>query len=207
MNSSLSSWRSIASELSWLVNGTAWRVTIWPSLCFQARSDDSWVTQMPDELILASAAKHLTPADWERYLDTMPFEERRFVETFHLGRLGALQVLARCPALAREAAEAPALVAFLAHHRSLRGTSRFSWDEIAAVHERSGLFGVLEWLGLPATHETIKVLGAIADPDLPFRLLEPLRASLWEPRSRSVLSRAPLLDDRSLSRLCHAAAA
>ena len=201
------SWRSIASELSWIVNDTTWRVTIWPHPTFQIRTDDGWVSRVPDELLLASAAKHLTAGDWDRYLQSLPSEERSFVETFRQGRLAALHVLTLCPALARKCQETPALVCFLTHHRSLRGTQRFCWDEMEAVHERSGLFAVLEWLGLPATRDTLKVLRAIADPDLPFRLLEPLRASLWEPRSRSALSHTEVLDDRRLSLLCHPVAA
>ena len=207
MITTVSSWRSIASELSWIVNDTTWRVTLFPNPSFQVRTDEGWVSRVPDELMLACAAKHLTPGDWDRYLDSLPVEERSFVETFRQGRLAALYLLSRCPALSRDLQEAPALVSFLTHHRSLRGTAHFSWDELAAVHERSGLFGVLEWLGLPATRDTLKVLRAIADPDLPFRLLEPLRASLWEPRARSVLSHAEVLDDRRLSRLCQPVAA
>ena len=44
-----------------------------------------------------------------------------------------------------------ALVAFLNVHLSLRGGDEPRWSEIIAVFERDGLFGVLQWLGLPAS--------------------------------------------------------
>jgi hypothetical protein len=47
----------------------------------------------------------------------------------------------------------------------------------------------------------------VAEPDLPPRLLAPLRASLWEPAVRSQLARVPALEDEDLFLACHALAA
>jgi hypothetical protein len=119
----------------------------------------------------------------------------------------ALQVIARCPALLPELAETPALTAFLAAHVSLRGTPAPGWEEINAVYERSGIFGVLEWLGLPASRQTLAILRNIEEAELPKRFLEPLRTMLWEPRTIFALQRLPAITDRQLARHCHALAA
>ena len=201
------SWRRLSVELSWLYAGSSWRVTAWPEVSFQRRTEERWVEESPEELCLASAAKSLTLEDWERYLDYMPRPERTLVEQFRFGRLAALQLLARCPLLFADLQDTPSLVPFLTHHRFLRGSETFRWAEISALHERSGLYGVLEWLGLPASPQTLRVLRNVADPDLPWRLLEPIRTTLWEPNALFVLQKSPALDDRKLSRLCHALAA
>ena len=75
------------------------------------------------------------------------------------------------------------------------------------MQERSGVFGVLEWLGLPASRQTLGILRSVVEPDLPRRLLEPLRTVLWEPRTIFALQRLPALTDRHLARFCHALAA
>jgi hypothetical protein len=103
--------------------------------------------------------------------------------------------------------ETPALTAFLAAHTGLRGTEAPRWDEINAVNERSGIFGVLEWLGLPASRQTLATLQAIADPELPGPLLEALRAQLWEPSAIFALQRLPAITRRQLAATCHALAA
>ena len=156
---------------------------------------------------MASAAKTLTLEDWEAYLDYVPRPERSLIEQFRFGRLAALQLLSRCNLLFADLQDTPALIAFLTHHRLLRGSESFRWTEICALHERNGLYGVLEWLGLPASPQTLRVLRNVADPDLPWRLLEPLRTTLWEPKAIFALQKTPALDDRKLSRLCHALAA
>jgi hypothetical protein len=119
----------------------------------------------------------------------------------------ALQVAARCPALVETLVETPALTAFVASHVSLRGTSEACWEEITAVHERAGVFGVLEWMGLPASRQTLTILRAIVQPDLPKRFLETLRSLLWEPTAAFALQRMPSITDRQLAQTCHALAA
>jgi hypothetical protein len=121
--------------------------------------------------------------------------------------MAALLVLARCPQLFAELQEAPVLVAFLASHRSLRGGDLPGWDAVAALHEREGIFGVLQWLGLPASRQTVGILRQIAEPDLPRRLLEPLRSALWEPEAIWALSHAAALNEAQLAATCHARAA
>jgi hypothetical protein len=118
-----------------------------------------------------------------------------------------LQVVARCPALLESLSETPALTAFLASHRSLRGAAAPAWSEINATFERGDIFGVLEWLGLPASRQTLAILHNVADPDVPKRFLEPLRTLLWEPRTIFALQRIPAITDRLLARYCHALAA
>ena len=69
------------------------------------------------------------------------------------------------------------------------------------------IFGVLEWLGLPASPQTLAILQHFADPDLPIRLLEPLRARLWEPETILELQHTEEITGRQLDRCCHARAA
>jgi len=195
-------------ELTWSHFGARWRATLWPDVRFERESAaGDWVPEAPSEDVVASGAVSLDDAGWRRYLEFMPAEERAFLRRFHLGRLGALQVVLRCPALLRDLAAAPALSAFLANHVSLRGAPAPRWQEIAAIHERSGIFGVLEWIGLPASRQTLGILRQIADPDVPRRLLEPLRTSLWEPESIWLLERSGPMTDRQLACRCHALAA
>ena len=63
------------------------------------------------------------------------------------------------------------------------------------------------FLGLPASRDTLSILRNLIDPDVPRRLLEPLRALLWRPEATFVLQRMPALTDQQLSRYCHALAA
>ena len=113
----------------------------------------------------------------------------------------------RTTSAARIVSLVPALTAFVAAHERLRGADAPRWRELTAVHERAGLFGVLEWLGLPASRQTVTVLQNVLDPDLPHRLLEPLRSVLWEPETVLVLQRTRGLTDRQLARFCHPLAA
>ena len=163
--------------------------------------------EAPSAEAVASGAVMLDDAGWRRYLEFMPAEMRAFLGRFHLGRLGALQVILRCPGLLPDLAAIPALTAFLANHASLRGAPAARWEEIAAIHDRNGIFGVLEWLGLPASRQTLGILQQITDPDVPRRLLEPLRAILWEPEGIWLLARAGPMTDRQLASRCHALAA
>jgi hypothetical protein len=119
----------------------------------------------------------------------------------------ALQVAARCPALLGTLTEVPALTAFVSSHAGLRGTGSPAWGELNAVYERNGPFGVLEWLGLPASRQTLAILQHIAQPDLPKRWLAPLRTQLWEPQTIFALQRSPAITEPQLARYCHPLAA
>ena len=60
---------------------------------------------------------------------------------------------------------------------------------------------------LPAARQTVTILQAIAEPDLPKRFLEPLRSVLWEPTSTYALRRMPAITDRKLAQTLTALAA
>ena len=193
--------------LSWSHCGVAYRVTAWPEVQFERRYGADWIATSPSEDVFASAAQALGAPEWRPYLEFVPREEREFLARFAFARMEALQVVARCPALLPALGETPALTAFVASHMNLRGTAAPCWDEIGAVHERNGIFGVLEWLGLPASRQTLAILHNVVEPDLPKRFLEPLRTLLWEPRTIFALQRLPAITDRLLARACHALAA
>jgi hypothetical protein len=193
--------------LTWSHLGTSYRVTPWPDVRFERLYGRDWVELSPTEDALASAAQTCGAAEWRPYLEFVPAAVREFIDRFRFGRMEALQVAARCPALVDALLETPALAAFLAAHVSLRGTNDSCWDEINAIHDRSGVFGVLEWLGLPASRQTLGILHNFAEPDVPKRLLERLRTLLWEPRSIFALQRMGPITDRELTRCCHALAA
>lgn len=194
-------------ELTWSYLGAAFRLTEWPEVKLERRVGEGWVEAVASEEVLGSAMLELSAADWRRYLDFVPAAERTFVERFRYGRLAAVLIAARCPEVVADLNETPALVPFLAAHASLRGTGVPRWEEIAAVHGRGGVFALLEWLGLPASRETLGILKNLVDADVPRRLLEPLRALLWRPAEAFVLRRTPELTDRELARLCNALAA
>lgn len=194
--------------LGWIHDGCRYRVSVWPEVRFEREvTPDVWVEDDMHEDAFASAALAVSPAQWAGYLDFAPAEVRAFLEQFSYGRMAALHVITRCPALLTELQETPALTAFLALHLSLRGGDAAGWAEIGAVAEREGVFGVLQWLGLPASRQTVTILRNIADPDLPRRLLAPLRAALWEPEAIWALAHAPALTDARLAATCHAMAA
>ena len=193
--------------LTWSHSGVTYRVTAWPEVRFERLYGDDWVATSPAVDVFASAARALGPLEWRPYLEFVPNEIREFITRFSFARMEALQVAARCPALVNELTEIPALTSFLSSHVGLRGTSAPRWEEINAVHERSGMFGVLEWLGLPASRQTLNILRKVVEPDLPRRFLEPLRTLLWEPRSIFAMQRDPSLTDRQLAHYCHALAA
>ena len=199
--------RAPAVELVWSHVGSLYRMTAWPEARLERLIDEHWLESSATEEALASGMLQVDAASWRRYLEFVPAAERTFVEKFRYGRLGALLIVARCPQLLADLEETPALVSFLAAHASLRGTTSPHWDEVAAVHERGGIFGILEWLGLPASRETLSILRNLVDPDVPRRLLEPLRALLWRPSATFVLQRTTELTDKQLARYCHALAA
>lgn len=193
--------------LSWSHCGVDFRVTAWPEVRFECRYGADWIPTSPTEDALASAAQACGPQEWRSYLEFVPVEVREFLARFSFARMEALQAIARCPGLLERLAETPALTAFVAAHAHLRGTSGACWEEINAVDERSGVFGLLEWLGLPASRQTLAILRNIVEPDLPKRLLEPLRSLLWEPTAIFALQRMPAITDRALENTWHALAA
>ena len=195
------------AHLLWHHDGLARRVGPWPEIRFERRIEETWFADDPDEGSLASAAATIKPDGWREYLEYFPGPEGEFLRLFLVGRLAALQVTARCPQAVADLIGTPALVPFLAAHQSIRGAPSARWSEINAVHERAGLFGLLEWLGLPASRQTLAILRQISNPDLPLRFLEPLRASLWEPETLWSLQHQGSITGRFLERLCHALAA
>ncbi len=195
-------------DLTWIHDGFRHRATIWPEVKFECEiAPGEWIEGDVSEAALASAALGVGAAQWRAWLEFAPAEIREFLLGFGYGRLAALHVVVRCPELLPELAEAPALTVFLATHRSLRGGEEAAWAEIAAVYGRDGIFGVLQWLGLPASRQTLAILRQIAEPDLPRRLLAPLRTALWEPEAIWALSHAPALTDDRIAAACHALAA
>jgi hypothetical protein len=197
----------IPLALSWSHCGISYRVTAWPDVQFERLYGEDWIVIAPSEDSLASAAQSCGPIAWRAYLEFVPVEVREFLLRFSFARMEALQVIARCPDLLAVLAETPALTAYLASHVNLRGMTGAGWGEINAIFERSGVFGVLEWLGLPASRQTLAIFQNVSEPDLPKRFLEPLRTMLWEPRSIFALQRVPAITDRFLARTCHALAA
>ena len=200
--------RVAAPELRWIHDGVRHRATVWPEVRFEREvGAGEWAPVEMSEVALASAALGVGAAQWREYLEFLPPAAREFLQGFQFSRLPALHVLVRCPALFSELQETPALTAFVAAHLSLRGGEVPAWAEITAVFEREGVHGLLQWLGLPASPQTLAILRNIADADVPRRLLEPLRAALWEPETIWALSHAPALTDERLAATCHALAA
>lgn len=193
--------------LTWAHGNQAWRVTPWPEVRFESRYGDEWMPATPSEEVLASAARDCGAPAWQAYLEFVPAEIREFLGRFAIARMEALQVIARCPSLLETLLETPSLTAYLAAHAVLRGGETPSWSEIEAVHERRGVYGLLEWLGLPSSRQTLAILRNIIEPDLPKRILEPLRTILWEPTTIFALQRLPAITDRQLAHFCHALAA
>lgn len=199
---------TIAPNLSWIHDGRRLRVTVWPEVAFEMEDEPGcWRPVEPGEGALASAALGVGAQRWRNYLGYAPREIRDFLLRFTHGRMAALLVVARCPSLLDELVGLPVLVPYLASHRALRGGDRVAWGEVEAVHEREGIFGLLQWLGLPTSRQTLAILRQVADPDLPRRLLEPLRSALWEPEAIQALAQAPALTDDHLIAACHALAA
>lgn len=197
----------IPLSLRWTHQGAAFRVTPWPEVRFEKLYGTEWISIRPGESVLASAAQCCGERDWAVYLDFVPAEVRDFLRRFTLGRMEALQVVARCPGLLDDLANTPVLTAFIAAHPTLRGGPGPRWSEVSAVHERGGVYGILEWLGLPASRQALAILRQFAEPDLAKRFLEPLRTLLWEPHVLFALQRIPAITDRQLAQFCHPLAA
>jgi hypothetical protein len=194
--------------LTWIHDGLRYRATVWPDVRFEREvAPETWVVEEAGEDIFASTVLAVSSVKWRDYLEFVPADVRDLLVKFEYGRMATLQVITECPALLAELQATPALAAFLATHRSLRGGAGAGWGEMAAVFEREQIFGVLQWLGLPASRQTLTILRNIADPDIPRRLLEPLRAALWDPEAIWALAHAPALTDERLAQTCHALAA
>jgi hypothetical protein len=193
--------------LAWSHCGVAYRVTPWPEVRFECRYGEDWIKTSPTEDVLASAAQVLGDTEWRGYLEFVAADVREFLLGFGLTRMEALQAVARCPGILATLQETPALTAFVAAHVSLRGTMEPCWDEMGAVHERGGVFALLEWLGLPASRQTLAIFSHVAEPELPKRFLAPFRSLLWEPMAIFALQRVPTITDRVLASTCHALAA
>jgi hypothetical protein len=189
--------------LSWSHEGTSYRVAPWPDVRFERKYGTEWVTTTPSIEVLRAA--NYGPAEWRSYAEFMPAELRELLGRFRTNRLIALHVAARCPDLASALIESPALVPFVAAHDALRGDTR--WTELAAVYDRAGVFGVMEWLGLPASRDALTILRDVITPDVPEALLAPLRAVLWKPEGVFALIRHPAMNERELMQTCHALAA
>ncbi|MEO6246373.1 MAG: hypothetical protein ABIQ12_13140 [Opitutaceae bacterium] len=199
---------SARASLGWIHDGLRHCVTLWPEIRFERESSpDEWSEAVLGEDVLASAALAVSPAQWRSALEFASVGIRELLEKFDGGRMAALHVVARCPELLPELLDLPALTPFLALHQSLRGGDAPAWSEISAVLGRDGVFGVLQWLGLPASRQTLAIFQHIAEPDLSRRLLEPLRAALWEPEAIWALSHATTLTDARIAEACHALAA
>lgn len=195
-------------SLGWIHDGLRHRALVGPEVRFEREiGPGEWVEVELGEDVFASAALGVDAGQWQRALEFASAGVREFLTQFDGGRMAALHLITRCPALLPELMGLPALTPFLVQHRSLRGGDAPAWAEITAVLERDGIFGVLQWLGLPASRQTIAILTHIADADLSRRLLEPLRAALWEPEAIWALSHAATLTDASIAEACHALAA
>jgi len=197
---------SVPLPLQWMHGGNSYRVTPWPESRIERRYGDEWLVAVPGEEVLASAAARFGPREWQAYLEFLPRGFRELLVRYSHGRLQALLILANCSDLCGTLEETPALVPFIASEVRQR-TQPECWGEISAIFERNGVYGLLEWLGLPSSPQTLAVLQNLAEPDIPLRQIEHLRSLLWEPRALFVLQRLPLITDRHLHRFSNALAA
>jgi hypothetical protein len=200
------------AEISWYHNGIPHRVRIASSadlVAFERELESGWELFAPDPMseCFISAALVLTDETWTDFARQLPTNAQDYLSLFKFERLEALAVISQSPELLADLDQCPALTLFLAAHVTLRGTIGARWTEISAVYRRAGLFGVLEWLGLPASPQTLAVLSRIVDPELPRYLLAPIRAALWEPESLFLLQRSESLTERDLASRCHPLAA
>lgn len=190
--------------LSWSHAGVAYRVTPWPEVQFERRYGSEWIPVTPPAEALTSARPGA--GAWQAYLEFVPGDVRELLGLFRANRLAALRVAAQCPELVGALTETPALTAFVAAHQTLRECEGERWHELNAHFERGGVFAVLEWLGLPATKQTLAILNNLVAPDLSAPLLVPLRTLLWRPQGIFALAQLPVITDRDLASACALAA-
>jgi hypothetical protein len=191
-------------HLSWTHAGAEYRVSPWPEVQFERRYGAEWVSLTPSHDLL-NAAK-LSGGAWRAYLEFVPADVREFLGLFRANRLVALEVAARCPELVGALTETPALAAFVAAHAMLRESHLPRWNELNAVYERGGVFALLEWLGLPASKQTLAILHNLVSADLAPTLLVPLRSVLWRPQGIFALAQLPVITPRDLTDACALAA-
>ena len=60
--------------LSWSHEGSLWRVTCWPEVQFERQDGQgqTWTPAVPDEGVFFAAARALSTADWQKYLEFVP---------------------------------------------------------------------------------------------------------------------------------------
>jgi hypothetical protein len=204
MNTAPKKLLSRSVELVWSHYGERYRVD--NELNFFRESDGGWRAWQPDPAssIFSSAADMISETRWSAFLEFVPAAERKLLVQFDVGRLGVLALVAFCPGLVGDLLATPALAPFITEHTRLRGIDAPRWDEIAAVHNRGGVYALLEWLGLPASRQTRMILQKITEPDLARRLLEPIRAALWEPETIWLLEHTACINERALAHHCQA---
>lgn len=190
--------------LSWSTAGVAYRITPWPDVQFERRYGSEWIPLSPSAEVLTAARPG--SGAWRAYLEFVPTEVREFLGLFRANRLSALVVAAHAQELVGMLTETPALTTFVAEHATLRGLDGARWHELNAVFERGGVFGVLEWLGLPATKQTLAILNNLVAADLAAALLVPLRTLLWRPQGIFALAQLPVITDRDVASACALAA-
>lgn len=172
----------VSPALEWRCLGRSYRVGVWPEPVFErSKHEGGWESFVPNPEgeDFAAAAVLLDGARWRAYLEFAPPELSVFMENHRVLRLEAWAVATQCPELLPTLAEAPTLTVFVARHASLRGTPDPRWSEIRAVFERGGRWGLLDWLGLPATREGWQALCDLGMREPGRAELERLRAWLW----------------------------
>jgi hypothetical protein len=189
--------------LSWSHQGISYRLSPWPEVRLERKYGAEWITAALDPEALRQAQHD--PSAWRSYAEFVPAPIRELLGCFRANRLIAVHVAARCPELASALIELPALVPFIAQHGALRGDAR--WSELTAVFDRAGVFGIMEWLGLPATRDALTILRDVITPDVPEALLGPLRVVLWKPEGVFALARRSAMSEWELMQTCHALAA
>lgn len=193
--------------LLWTHERVAYRLTAWPEAQLERLYGCDWIAIGSAAEPSRAALARVEPAAWRAYLEFVPLEVREFVALFRSNRIAALQISARCPELVGALTETPALTAFVAAHAALRGADAPRWSELNGVFERSGVYGLLDWLGLPASRQTLAVLRNLVACDIPEHLLAPLRAKLWLPSGVFALAQLPAITDEQLAEACNALAA
>lgn len=191
--------------LVWSHENVTYRATPWPDAQIECNYGGEWISLSPSTAVLAAASRADQKA-WRSYLEFTPAVVRQFLGLFRTNRMMALQVAARCPELIGTLLETPALVPFLAAHATLRGEGGPRWSAVNAVFERGGVFGVLDWLGLPGTKQALAILRNLVSPDVAPALVEPLRKTLWVPQGVFALAQSPVITERQLTDACALAA-
>lgn len=193
-------------SLSWTHGRDLYRLTPWPEVRLERSLAGEWIPVAPTLARLQAAESHQDGPEWRAYLEFVPAAVREFVALFRRNRLVALQVAARCPDAVGALTDTPALISFVAAQAVDAAATHARWNELNAVHERGGIFAIMEWVGLPASRNTLSILRNLVAPDLPNSLLDPLRSTLWKPEGVFALAQLPTITDRDLTDACALAA-